>query len=1118
MTARGGLARSKPTAAAAGVAVRTDPLGGDALVSAAVSGATPPGWYTALPRDRAGWVARIEAVRGATDQSGWLDALWPAINAEGPAAARLRRAAVDGVVVTTGQQPGLFGGPIYTWSKAVGALALADALERTCGIPVAPLFWAATDDSDFDEASTTWVSVVGGAQSLTVRPIAAPGTVLASALLADVGPAMTDLVAASGSASYAAALDAVRAAYASAGHDGRAPTAGAAFVALLRRLLAPLGIPVLDASHGAVRRRAFPLLQRALERADAVRDALADRAQALTAAGFRPKVRDVGDLSLVFGWSAPGGGSVDRDGPAPLGAARARIPRAKAAEMAAAGRPGTLSANVLLRPVVERAILPTVAYLAGPGEIAYFAQTSAVAQTLDAAPPLAVPRWSGTVIEPPTAALLSQYDITPDELRDPHAPETRLARAAIPASTRGSLEALRAAVEQGIDALEAADASGLVKSTVIGGARAHLLHRLERLERRYTAASKLREAAALRDVATLRGALAPDGKPQERRLNFIPFLARSGPALLEAMRAAAAPARRRAGGRRTIGEPLASAGSAAAPAAGDRAAGRGGGSAASLVAAGIMLSRLAGLVRERVLAHYFGSAQAADAVRAAFRIPNLLQNLFGEGALSASFIPVYARLLARGEPNEARRVAGAVAALLALVVSVVVLAGVLATPFIIDLIAPGFTGSRRALTIVLVRIFFPGAGLLVMSAWCLGVLNSHGRFLLSYSAPVVWNAALIATLLLFGGHQSVEQLAVSYAWGSVVASALMFAIQLPLVLRLTRGISLRPHTDSPEVRTVARNFGPVFVTRGVVQLSAYVDQFIASWLPVGSVALIGYAQNLSLLPVSLFGMAVSAAELPAMAGVVGAAGEVAATLRSRLDAGLRRIAFYIVPSAVAFVALGDVVAAAVYRTGRFTAADALWVWAILAGSAVGLLASTLGRLYSSAYYALRDTRTPLRYAVLRVTLTTGLGYLCALPLPRLLGVDPRWGMAGLTASAGVAGWVEFTLLRRGLRSRVGSTGVPANLLATLWASAAVAGAAAYGTGRWLGIGHPIWPGRGRAPALRCHLSGGDHGSRRRRVHRASPRHCAAARTVERLTLGGGSDSSTGLGVGPSRAA
>jgi putative peptidoglycan lipid II flippase len=464
---------------------------------------------------------------------------------------------------------------------------------------------------------------------------------------------------------------------------------------------------------------------------------------------------------------------------------------------------------------------------------------------------------------------------------------------------------------------------------------------------------------------------------------------------------------------------------------------------------------LTGLVRERALAHYFGSAYVADAFRAAFRIPNLLQNLFGEGALSASFIPVYARLLARGEREEAQRVAGAVAALLGLTISVFVLIGVLGTPFIIELIAPGFTGERRALTIVLVRVFFPGAGILVMSAWCLGVLNSHGRFLLSYTAPVVWNFAIVATLIMFGRQQQLDRLAITVAWGSVVGNVMQFLVQLPSVMRLAGHLRFRPALDSPDVRTVVRNFGPVFVSRGVTQLSAYVDQFLASWLPAGSVALIGYAQNLAVLPVSLFGMSVSAAELPAMAGVVGHADDVAAALRARLEAGLRRIAFFIVPSAMAFLALGDVIASAIYRTGRFTGDDARWVWAILAGSAVGLLASTLGRLYSSAYYALHDTRTPLRFALVRVALTTGLGYLSALPGPRWLGIDPRWGMAGLTASAGLAGWVEFALLRHALTRRIGPASVPVRLVMLLWLAAAAGGLAGWGAGHLVSIVHPI---------------------------------------------------------------
>src|SRR5688572_3301853 len=149
---------------------------------------------------------------------------------------------------------------------------------------------------------------------------------------------------------------------------------------------------------------------------------------------------------------------------------------------------------------------------------------------------------------------------------------------------------------------------------------------------------------------------------------------------------------------------------------------------AALVAAGILFSRIIGLVRERVFGFYFGVTPEADAFRAAFRIPNLLQNLFGEGVLSASFIPVYASLVENGEREEASRVAGAVFAMLALVVSVLVLAGVLAAPWLVDLIAAGFPADKRALTVALVRVLFPGAGLLVLSAWCLGILNSHHRF------------------------------------------------------------------------------------------------------------------------------------------------------------------------------------------------------------------------------------------------------------------------------------------------------------------------------------------------------------------------------------------------------
>jgi putative peptidoglycan lipid II flippase len=479
------------------------------------------------------------------------------------------------------------------------------------------------------------------------------------------------------------------------------------------------------------------------------------------------------------------------------------------------------------------------------------------------------------------------------------------------------------------------------------------------------------------------------------------------------------------------------------------------GKSALAVGAGILISRIIGLIRQRVFAHYFGTSAAGDAFSAAFRIPNFLQNTFGEGALSASFIPVYAKLLAKGDEKEASHVASAVLGLLALVTSVIVLGGILSSPYLIDFIAPGFEGERRELTIRLVRILFPGAGVLVLSAWCLGILNSHHRFFISYTAPVAWNLAIISSLLFFGGTVGQFPLAEVAAWGALVGSALQFFVQLPTVFKLVH--SLLPVIDlaSVHVKTVLKNFFPVFMSRGVIQISAFVDEIIASYLPVGAVIGLNYAQSLYTLPVSLFGMSVSAAELPAMSRAIGTSDQVAEVLRSRLDAGLRRIAFFIVPSATAFLLFGDVIAAVLYQTGQFQRDAAVYVWGILAGSSIGLLAATLGRLYSSTYYALHDTRTPLLYAIIHVALTTVLGYVCAILLPPAIGIEPKWGVVGLTASASAAAWVEFVLLRRTLNRRIGRTGLPGSYLAKLWLSALL-GASIGWAFKWaIGALHPV---------------------------------------------------------------
>jgi putative peptidoglycan lipid II flippase len=464
---------------------------------------------------------------------------------------------------------------------------------------------------------------------------------------------------------------------------------------------------------------------------------------------------------------------------------------------------------------------------------------------------------------------------------------------------------------------------------------------------------------------------------------------------------------------------------------------------AGTIAAGVLLSRIAGLVRDSIFAHFLGDSATADAFKAGFRIPNILQNLFGEGVLSASFIPVYGKLLGEGDDETADMLAWGVGAIMTIGVTVLVAIGVLVTPYLIDVIAPGFEGDKRELTIQIVRILFPGAGLLVMSAWFLGVLNSHHKFFVSYTAPVAWNVAMIAALLYYGPRRSQDGLAIAISWGSVVGSALQIAVQVPQTLALLRKHRIDFARVAAPLRSVFHNLTPVVISRGVINLTTYVDNVLASLLPTGAVAALNYGQLLYMVPISLFGYSVAASELPAMSRAAGAMPEqMSAILRTRLNRGLRQIAFMVVPSSAAFLILGDVIVAMIYQSGAFTRADAVYVWAVLAGSGVGLLAATMGRLYNSAFYALFDTRTPLRFAIIRVILTVISGYLCAIPLPPLLGIAQKWGVAGLTISAGVAGWVEFAMLRSALNQRIGWTGIERSFLAKLWSLAL--GAAAVG--------------------------------------------------------------------------
>jgi putative peptidoglycan lipid II flippase len=475
------------------------------------------------------------------------------------------------------------------------------------------------------------------------------------------------------------------------------------------------------------------------------------------------------------------------------------------------------------------------------------------------------------------------------------------------------------------------------------------------------------------------------------------------------------------------------------------------GSGAAHVGAGILLSRLSGLVREVVTAGFLGVGPAADAFRAALRIPNLLQNLLGEGVLSASFIPVYSRLVDE-DTEEAGRTAGAVAGLLAAATAVLVVVGVvLAQPLTVAL-TPGFTDDpeKLDLTVSLVRIMFPGIGLLVLSAWCLAILNSHRRFFLSYVAPVLWNVAqiVVVAVVAIGGATTVS-LANALAWGVVIGGLAQLLVQVPTVRSLVPELRLSLDRRRRAVRDSIRRLGPVVFGRGIVQISGYVDLVLASLLVTGAVAANGFAQFLYLLPISLFGMSVAAAELPDLARVGPRAPEV---VHRRVERGLVRVAYFVVPAAVFYIALGELLVSALFERNRFDPSDTRLVWLTLAAYALGLLATTASRLLQNTLYALDDPRTPARIALVRVVVGTLVAVLFMFWLDDFVlvgtAVEPEsavdaddllhLGAVGIGLGSAAAAWTEFLLLRAALAWRVGRISLAGGRLTPVLVAALVA--------------------------------------------------------------------------------
>ena len=356
------------------------------------------------------------------------------------------------------------------------------------------------------------------------------------------------------------------------------------------------------------------------------------------------------------------------------------------------------------------------------------------------------------------------------------------------------------------------------------------------------------------------------------------------------------------------------------------------------------------------------------------------------------------------------------------------------------LLAPGLSDDRFELTVSLVRITALGTGFAVLSAWCLGVLNSHRRFFLSYAAPVLWNAAQVAALtvawiLAF----DLDDVARALAWGVAAGGLAQLVVQLPLTIRLAKGLRLRWMRRHVALREISARALPAILGRGVVQVSAYVDLMLASLLATGAVAALFRAQMLYLLPISLFAMSVAAAELPEMSRLT----HDVRALAERSSAAMRRVAFWMLLAAAVYVAAGDLVVGLLFEGGAFGSADTTLVWLVIAAYALGLPATGVSRVLHNTCYALGDTAGPARIAAVRVLVAAAVGVVVMFPLDRvtvvpdgLLNLTEAWNLAwalpvdereagdmvrlgamGLALGSAAAAWTELALLARRLRAR-----------------------------------------------------------------------------------------------------
>ncbi|GHC27081.1 putative lipid II flippase MurJ [Kushneria pakistanensis] len=419
-----------------------------------------------------------------------------------------------------------------------------------------------------------------------------------------------------------------------------------------------------------------------------------------------------------------------------------------------------------------------------------------------------------------------------------------------------------------------------------------------------------------------------------------------------------------------------------------------------------MLSRVLGLVRDVVVATFFGAGSGADAFFIAFRIPNFLRRLFAEGAFNQAFVPVLSEYASQRERKEVKELLDATAGTLAVVLLGVTVLAVLCSPWLVWVFAPGFHDDghgKLALTAEMLRLTFPYLLLISLTAFSGSVLNSYGRFAVPAFTPVLLNLSMIGAALWLAPLLDVPVMAL--AWGVLIAGIAQLLFQIPFLMRLGLLPRLRPNFRHTGVRRILRLMGPAMFGVSVSQINLLLDTVLASVLVGGSVSWLYYSDRLVELPLGVFGIAIGTVILPALSRQH--ASDDPHRFARMIDWGIRAVLLIGLPAALALIVLAEPLLITLFHYGAMTDHDIVMASQSLRAYAIGLVAFMLIKVLAPGYYARQDTKTPVRIGIIAMIANMAFNLILMWPLAH----------AGLALATAMSAWLNALLLGRGLLRR-----------------------------------------------------------------------------------------------------